>query len=343
MTVTRAYHSSTLISQDNSVLITGGYNGGILMSVERYISSTGCFQSMRDMSSARYVHTADQLPSLFGYVIIAGGCGIGGAIGFADLYHPITGNILTITLSTPRYEHTSTILSSSQIVFIGGISSSGVLLNSGDMLDTRLNSSIVSITNNMTSAPAFHTATLLGNTSNVALIAGGLEGGSYLSSAVLYLGLSNAFIPLGSGINMPSACAYHTATYLPPPIYKVLITGGRNSGTYFNTMLLFDISTLTFTTLSSTMASPRHLHTATLLPNGKVLLIGGHTGVTALATCEIVDPFNNYSVIFAANLTTNRYVHTATFIPDSGSGTILVCGGYNAVPVFLSTCELYFV
>jgi hypothetical protein len=342
MTVTRAYHSSTLISQDNSVIIAGGYNGGMHMSVEKYIPSTGCFQTMRDMPRARYVHTADQLPSLFGYVIIAGGYGVGGAIGFADFYHPITGNILTVTLSTPRYAHTSTILSSSQIAFIGGISSSSVLLNSGDMLNTRLNSSIVCINNNMTSAPAFHTATLLGNTSNVALIAGGFEGSSYLSSAILYHGLSNAFVPL-SGTTMPSARAYHTATYLSPPIYKVLITGGRDSGTYFNTMLLFDVNTLTFTTLSSTMASPRHYHTATLLPNGKVLLVGGHTGVTALRTCEVVDPFNNYSVTFAANLTTNRYVHTATFIPDSGNGTILVCGGYNAVPVIIGTCELYFV
>ena len=74
MTIQRSYHTATFISEDNSVLITGGHYGSIYhSSVEKYIPSTGCFQSMRDMPRSRYMHSADQLPSLSGYVVIASG------------------------------------------------------------------------------------------------------------------------------------------------------------------------------------------------------------------------------------------------------------------------------
>lgn len=343
MTITRSHHTSTLVSQDNSVLITGGYNGGPQFSVDRYIPSTGCFQSMRNMRQARYYHSADQLASLFGYVVLAGGYGASGAMVSAELYDPLTGNTLTITLSAPRYGHTSIVFSSSQLVLIGGLSTPSVGLASADVLNTATNSTFVLATNSMNETRVYHTSTLLGNISNVVLITGGCQLSQYLSSSVLFQGTSNTFITLGSGGIMSSPRAYHTATYLPSPINKVLIVGGRETGIFHNTMDLFDINTLIFTALNSTMAGPRLLHTATALPNGKILLVGGTNGSNALRTCEVVDPFKNYLVTFVANLTTERYAHTATYIPDSNNGSILVCGGYNVVGAIVNTCEVYFV
>jgi len=344
MTVARVYHAATYIIQDNSVLIAGGYNGGTTVSsVDKYISSTGCFQSMRNMPRTRYMHTADQLPSLAGYVLIAGGYdNTGAGISFADLYHPITSDIITVSLTLARYRHTSTIMSSSQLVLIGGFTTGGVIVNSSDMVDTGSNSLFVSGINTLNEPHTYHTSTLLGNTSDLALIAGGYSPiTGYLSSAYLYQGSSNSFIPLGSGVTMSPARGYHTATYLPLPINKVLITGGVGN-TIYGTMFLFDVASLTFTTLTNTLIYPRYVHTATLLPNGKILIVGGYNGA-ALRTCELIDPSNNYTVTLAANLTTNRYYHTTTLIPDSNNGTVLVCGGYNSAGAAINSCELYFV
>jgi hypothetical protein len=344
MTVTRAYHTGTYIIQDNSVLIAGGNNGGtIVSSVDKYISSTGCFQSMRNMPTTRFMHTADQLSSLAGYVLIAGGYDdANAAIGVADLYHPITADILTVSLTLARYRHTSTIMSSSQLVLIGGFTTGGVIVNSSDMIDTGSNSLFVSGINTMNEPHTYHTSTLLGNTSDLALIAGGYSPiTGYLSSAYLYQGSSNSFISLGSGVTMSPVRGSHTATYLPSPIDKVLITGGRGSSIY-GTMFLFDVASLTFTTLTNTLIYRRYVHTATLLPNGKILIVGGYNG-TALGICELIDPSNNYTVTAADNLTTGRYYHTTTLIPDSNNGTVLVCGGYNSAGAIINSCELYFV
>lgn len=343
MAVTRVFHASTFIVQDNSVLITGGSDGySIFSSVQKYIPSTGCFQTMRNMPRTRYMHTADQLTALSGYVVISGGYGALGAISVADLYHPITGDILTIPLTLPRYRHTSVVLSSSQLVLIGGLTTAGVYTASSDMIDIASNSSFVPGANTMTEARVYHAATLLGNNSGVVLITGGLQpSGAYMATAYLYQGSWNNFLSLGSGVTMTPALGSHSATYLPPPINKVLIVGGATNVVY-GTISLFDVNSLTFTTLTSTLIYPRNLHTATLLPNGKVLIVGGSNG-GSLKTCELIDPSNNYTVTAAASLNTNRYYHTANLLPDSNNGTVLVCGGYNLLAAALNTCELYFV
>jgi len=318
----------------------GTGSAGILSSVEKYIPSTGCFQSMRSMPRTRYQHTVDQLPSFSDYVIIAGGCGTGGAIALADLYHPITADILTIPLTLARYRHASAVLGSSQIVFIGGQTTGAVIVNSSDMLDIGSNFAFTAGSNTMAEPRVYHTATVLGNNSDAVLISGGYQGTGYIGTASLYEGSSNSFISLGSGVTMTPPRGFHTATYLPPPIHKVLIVGGNTAG--YGTMILFDVASLTFTNLTNNLLSPRYAHTASLLPNGKVLIAGGYN-LGTLKTCELIDPSNNYTVTSASNLNSNRYFHTATLIPDNTNGTVLVCGGYDIYSVAIQSCELYFV
>ena len=345
MSVSRGYHTSTFIPEDNSVLIMGGIYGAVYhSSVQKYIPSTGCFQAMRDMPRARYMHSADQLSSLSGYVVIAGGVNsINGILNVADLYHPVTGDIITISLSSPRYIHTSTVLSSSQLVLTGGYTTGipSVMVASSDMIDTSFNSLFTAGSNTMNEVRIYHTATLLGNNSDLVLVAGGYNGG-VLSSAYLYHGSSNAFVSLGTGVALLPARYAHAATYLPPPINKVLITGGVVSPSASGLMTLFDVVTLTFTTLSTTLTHPRYYHTATLLPNGKVLVTGGYS-TSAMVTCELIDPSMNFTVTSAASLVTPRFVHTATLIPDNDNGTVLVCGGYISIGNSIDSCELYFV
>jgi hypothetical protein len=72
------------------------------------------------------------------------------------------------------------------------------------------------------------------------------------------------------------------------------------------------------------MPTPRHRHTATLLPNGRVAVIGGEgPGGTAVGTTEIYDPSKD--VWSAAEpMRVPRSGHTATLL---GDGTVLVVGG----------------
>ena len=69
----------------------------------------------------------------------------------------------------------------------------------------------------------------------------------------------------------------------------------------------------------------RHLHTATLLPNGKLLVAGGEDSGGSLSGAELYDPAaNTWSP--SASLNAKHRSHTATLLQ---SGMVLVTGGYD--------------
>ncbi|CAF4341716.1 unnamed protein product [Rotaria socialis] len=344
MSTPRYYHTSTFISQDGSVLITGGINAGFgLASIERYIPSTGCFQSSGSMSSVRYYHTADSMSSLSSWIIIAGGYNGASAVGTADIYDPATESIVTIYLASAIYAQRSAIVGESQLVLIGGVNTIAVT-SRAQVFSIGSPSAFAFAINTMSVGLVWHTATPLQNTSDLVLITGGTDGVSYYGIVSLYQGSSHAFIPLTPGVSLPTARVYHTGTYVPHPINQVLIAGGStNSATYLNTFALFDVDTLQFVTITTTMLSPRGWHTSTLLPNGKILIIGGYDGTTSIRTCELIDPDNNYVSTQVASLNVARHIHTAAILSTSCNGTVLVCGGYKTGIGALNSCEVYVV
>lgn len=96
-----------------------------------------------------------------------------------------------------------------------------------------------------------------------------------------------------------------------------------------------------WTTISS-LTTPRHAHTTTLLSSGKVLVAGGektwYSGI--LSSAELYDPSTN-SWGSAGSLTVPRVYHTATLLP---SGKVLVTGGRGSdgsTGPNLPTAELY--
>ncbi|CAM4807881.1 unnamed protein product, partial [Rotaria magnacalcarata] len=344
MSTPRYYHTSTLISQDGSVLITGGITASVgLASIERYIPLTGCFQSSGSMSSVRYYHTANSMSSLSSWIIIAGGYNGVTAVGTADIYDPATESIVTIYLASAIYAHRSAIVSESQLVLIGGVNTA-VVTNTGQLFSIGHPSAFTFAINTMSVGLVWHTATPLQNTSDLVLITGGTDEVSYYATVSLYQGSSHAFISLAPGVSLSTARVYHTGTYVPYPISQVLIAGGStNSITYLNTLALFDVETLQFVPITTTMLSPRGWHTSTLLPNGKILIIGGFDDSTSISTCELIDPENNYASTQVASLKVARYIHTATILSTSGNGTVLVCGGYKTGIGALNSCEVYVV
>ncbi len=86
---------------------------------------------------------------------------------------------------------------------------------------------------------------------------------------------------------------------------------------------------------TSSLATAREHHTATLLPNGKVLVTGGDNSSSGsgLASAELYDPATGMWTT-TGRLAAARYGNTATLLPN---GKVLVNGGNGNV----SSAELY--
>jgi Abnormal spindle-like microcephaly-assoc'd, ASPM-SPD-2-Hydin len=238
-----------------------------------------------------------------------------------------TGNLVT----SPRYQHTATLLSNGTVLITGGLTASATTpptvstLASAELYDpTTL---AFAATGNMTASRSAHTATLLNN--GQVLISGGASAtGAELASVELYDPTTGIFTVTGS---MSTGRAAHTATLLSNG--KVLIAGGYDSsGIPSVTAELYDPATGVFT-LTGSMSTARQAHTATLLSNGKVLIAGGGNSTSGeLASAELYDPsIGTFST--TGSMTDPRYSHTATLL---NNGKVLVAGGWGATP---PSCE----
>jgi hypothetical protein len=89
------------------------------------------------------------------------------------------------------------------------------------------------------------------------------------------------------------------------------------------------------------LVTARHLHTATLLPNGQVLVADGlGNDGNAIASAELYDPATGVWTATGSTATA-RHVPTATLLPN---GQVLVAGGYNTTTNgYLASAELQLV
>ena len=123
---------------------------------------------------------------------------------------------------------------------------------------------------------------------------------------------------------MIQARTWHTATLLPNG--RVLVVGGGNGDSTFDSAELYDPTTRSWTATGS-MAQGRQDHTATLLRDGRVLVAGGSDAKGAtVASAELYDPGTG-SWAATGSMAQPSARHTATLLPD---GKVLVVGGSSA-------------
>lgn len=145
MSVNREHHTATLLG-NGKVLVAGGYNGTVLASAELYDPTSGTFSPTGSMSTPRYLHTATLLSN--GTVLLTGGSRDpttgDGFLASAELYDPATETFTPVgDMSTPRFQHTATLLQDGMVLVVGGQSgappgSFGIYTASADLYDPAL-------------------------------------------------------------------------------------------------------------------------------------------------------------------------------------------------------------
>ncbi|MDH5721620.1 MAG: hypothetical protein OEZ13_13520 [Spirochaetia bacterium] len=329
MSTVRENHTATLLA-DGRVLVTGGMGSSDwLSSAEIYNPVTNTFMSAGSMSIAKGEHTATILSD--GQVLVIGGHnGLfldWNSLSIMEKYNPVTNTFTSVgNLSTPRGNHTATLLADGQVFVTGGLN------NGNDVSDSELynpETNAFTEAEILTAMRRYHKSTLLKD--GRVLVTGGYDSG-YQSTAETYNPTTNTFTIVGS---MSIARAHHTSTLLKDG--RVLLTGGYNGGsTSQSSAELYNPSTNTFSSAGS-MSRVRSRHTATLLTDGRVLVTGGATN-----SAEIYNPVTN-AFISAGTMSTSRSRHTATLLTD---GRVLITGGNNGGSIgasssYLTSAEIY--
>jgi N-acetylneuraminic acid mutarotase len=269
----------------------------------------------------------------------------------------------TGTMQSGREFNAQVLLTSGNVLSMGGVDNNGIVLNSAEVYNSRLGT--WKLTANMTHPRKVFPAVVL--TNGKVLVSGGLGvGNTVLASAELYDPNPKSG-PQWTSAGFLSVARYgHTATLLPNG--KVLVTGGCTSNACSNGTAvseLYDPVANSWSTTGS-LNTGRHSHTAvplktgvlviggsagtscelydyskgtwspaksmnvshasnatTLLKSGKVLVTGGASGRYPMNSAEIYDPTANTWTL-TGKMTAGRYAHTATLLTD---GTVLVAGG----------------
>lgn len=133
--VNTRYNHSTVVLEDNSVLVTGGF-GVDPKSAEIYNPDTNTWSSATGMATARALHTSTKL--LNGKVLVVGGYDGSKTLNTIEIYTP-SSNTWTApadskVLNTARAMHTSSLLSDGDVLIVGTyFQSSGAISKTAEL------------------------------------------------------------------------------------------------------------------------------------------------------------------------------------------------------------------
>lgn len=307
----RSAHTATLLNGTGDVLVVSGTTAEVFNPYSNVSAPTGA------PIYERTKHTATALSS--GKVLVAGGW-IGSAPLYwrhsAEVYDQSTGTwtATSNTMSTPRGNHTATLLDSGKVLVVGGNSTNGET-NTAELYDPATNA--WSPAAPALTASAGHAATLL--YSGKVLVTGGSASSVALQSAQEYDPATNTWERKTS---MPRARTGHLSVRLYSGL--VLVLGGGHDAVdrydpymatawwYSSPTLPFGASAVSATLLYSgyvlvthangqaslydpstdawmsagALTAPLSGHAATLLHSGQVLVTGGFTSGAAVTTVQ---------------------------------------------------------
>lgn len=287
-----------------------------------------------------------------GTILITGGTDNTGTVqSAAELYDPATGITITLgaTMTAARSGHSSTLLHDGRVLIVGGIGGGGSPLNSAELYNPTTRTFSAAGLGSMSSARAFHSATLLEN--GTVLVAGGICGstcnGGNSSNGVSFT--ADIFDPSLLSFTLSSNTMNvrrknHGATLLLDG--TVLLSGGSTNSISIsptNEADIYDPTRDQFFQVGG-MTDSRASHTATLLHNGTVLLAGGASGndpmfvTNALPSAEIYDPVLQSFTQLSTTMTNSRVSHTASLLLD---GTVLIAGGMDDTLTILASAEIF--
>lgn len=325
---------------DGGVLVAGGFDFADLplASASRFDSATGKFSLTGSMPAARGFHTATLLGD--GRVLITGGGPAawikdGPYLASAELYDPATGTFSpTGDMTTPRENHTATLLLDGRVLIAGGNDTCDHAVASAELYDPRTDT--FSPTGSMGTARGYHTATLL--LDGRVLIAGGNPANNafntLIAKAEIYDPTTGKFSPTGP---MATVRSFHAATLLADG--RVLVTGGADTRHDLPPAEIYDPTTGIFSVTGSVPTARRVFTTATLLNDGRVLVAGGGADYphrNFLASAELFDPTaGTFSP--TGSMSATRTWLRASLLDD---GRVLVTGGYGELAP-LASAEFY--
>lgn len=244
----------------------------------------------------------------------------------AYIYLPQAKTVLPAgTMSSPRGNHTATLLDDGRVLVVGGRSEYSNYLASAEIFDpSKFDPKNPSAqTFSPAASPAvkrgLHGAVKLNN--GKVLVASGYGSGP-LSSIELYDPKANSWTLLGNKLAHKRSGA--TVTLLKNG--NVLFAGGYDytASKYLDSLEIFEASSGSVQAVSAKLTAGRSAHTATLLGDGNVLIVGGTCGGGCkLTNDEIFMPVGN-KVKSISNPGVTLMQQAAARLKD---GRVLFCGG----------------
>jgi len=287
MNQARRGHQAVLLP-DGRVLVAGGIaEGNLLASAEIYDPGSAKWTTTGPMTTPRLGNTLTVLAN--GNVLATGGTSADTASGAgggqtirpdstAEVFNVAAGKWTTTagTMSTPRFEHTATLLDDGRVLIAGGqgppVSGATAALASTEVYDVAVDSFRKS--NDLRDARFNHTAVKLPDRS-VLLVggAGGPNGDISLSTAEVFNPSDSSWTSAGT---LSASRTGHTATVFSDG--RVLVTGGesvtRGNRRSLSSAEIFSLDKREWRS-AGTMNCPRSEASAALLEDGSVLVLAG--------------------------------------------------------------------